>query len=75
MQTLKLIFTCIVLMGWSLLANALRPLKIYCASPSIISQLVLFPWQTVEIDPLGHVRVAEALQNFVPVICQGFTFT
>ena len=40
-------------------------LKIYCASPSITSQLVLFLWQTVEIDPLGHVRVVEALQNFV----------
>jgi hypothetical protein len=45
------------LMGWSLLHNALRP--------SIISQLVLFLWQTVETDPLGHVRVVETLQNFV----------
>ena len=53
------------LMGWSLLPDALRPIKIYCASPSITSQLVLFLWQTVEIDPLGHVRVVEALQNFV----------
>ena len=52
-------------MGWSLLPNALRPFKIYCASPSITSQLVLFLWQTVEIDPLGHVRVVEGLQNFV----------
>ena len=52
-------------MGWSLLPNALLPFKIYCAPPSIISQLVLFLWQTVEIDPLGHVRVVEALQNFV----------
>ena len=52
-------------MGWSLLSNALRPFKIYCAPPSIISQLVLFLWQTVEIDPLGHVRVVEALQKFV----------
>ena len=34
------------LMGWSLLPNALPPFKIYCASPSIISQLVLFMWQT-----------------------------
>ena len=48
-------------MGWSLLLNALRP----CASPPITSQLVLFLWQTVEIGPLGHVRVVEALQNFV----------
>ena len=55
---------CIVLMGWPLLSNALRPFKIYCAPPTIISQLVLFLWQTVEIDPLGHVSV-EALQNFV----------
>ena len=32
--------------------------------------------QTVEIDPLGHVRVVEALQNFVekcnPIILPGF---
>ena len=48
------------LMGWSLLPNALRPFKIYCASPSFTSQLVLFLWQTVEIGPLGHVRVVEA---------------
>ena len=40
-----------VLMGWSLLPDALRPFKIYCASPSITSQLVLFLWQTVEIGP------------------------
>jgi hypothetical protein len=52
-------------MGWSLLPNALRPFKIYCASPSITSQLVLFLWRTEEIDPLGHVRVVEALQNSV----------
>ena len=52
-------------MGWSLMPNALRPFKTYYASPSITSQLVLFLWQTVEIDPLGHVRVVEALQNFV----------
>ena len=52
-------------MGWSLLPDAPRPSKNYCASPSITSQLVLFLWQTVEIDPLGHVRVVEALQNFV----------
>ena len=38
---------------------------IYCASPTITSQLVLFLWQTVEVDPLGHVRVVEDLQNFV----------
>ena len=50
-------------MGWSLLLNALQHFKIYCASPSIISQLDLFLWQTVEIDPLGHARV-ETLQNF-----------
>ena len=52
-------------MGWSLQPNALQPSKIYCASPPITSQLVLFLWQTVEIGPLGHVRVVEALQNFV----------
>ena len=52
------------LMRWSLLPNSLRPFKIYCASPSITSQLVLFLWQTVEIDPLGDVRVVEALQKF-----------
>ena len=49
----------------AVLPNALRPSKIYCAPPSIISQVVIFLWQTVEIDPLGHVRVVEALQNFV----------
>ena len=53
------------LMWWSLLSDALRPCKIYCASPSITSQLVLFLWQSVEIDPLGHVRVVEAFQNIV----------
>jgi hypothetical protein len=53
------------LMGWSLLPNALQHFKIHCASPSITSQLVLFLWQSIEIDPLGHVRVVEALQNFV----------
>ena len=62
-------------MGWSLLPNALRPFKIYCASPPITSQLVLFLCQTVEIGPLGHVRLVEALQNFVqkcdPVILSG----
>ena len=51
--------------GWSFLPNALRPFKIYCAPPIIISQLVLFLWQTVEIDPLGYVRVVEAIQDFV----------
>jgi hypothetical protein len=63
------------LMGWSLLPNALRSFKIYCAPPSIISQLVLFLRQTVEIDPLGLVRGVEALQIFVkkcdPVILSG----
>ena len=54
-----------VLMRWSLLPNALRPFKIYCASQPITSQLVLFLYQTVEIGPLGHVRVVEALQNYV----------
>ena len=48
-------------MGWSLL----RPFEIYWAPPTVISQLVIFLWQTVEIGPLGHVRVVEALQNFV----------
>ena len=51
------------LMGWLLLPDALRPFKIYCAPPTIISQLVLFMWQTVEINPLEHVRVVEALHN------------
>ena len=45
------------------MADALRPFKIYCPSPFITSQLVLFLWQTVEIGPLGYVRVVEALQN------------
>ena len=52
-------------MEWSLLPDALRPFNIYCASPPITSQLILFLWQTVEIGPLGLVRVAEALQKFV----------
>ena len=52
-------------MGWLLLPNALRSFKIYCASPPITSPLILFLWQTVEIDPQGQVRVVEALQNFV----------
>ena len=52
-------------MGWSFLPDALRPFKIYCASLSINSQLILFLWQTVEIGPLGHVRVVKALQTFV----------
>ena len=56
---------CLGLMGWSLLPDALRPFKIYCAPPSIIPQLLLFLWKTVEIGPLGYVRVVEALQNFV----------
>ena len=47
----------------------------YCASPSTTSQLVLFLWQTVEIRPLGHVRVVQALQNvvkkYVPVPLSG----
>ena len=34
-QVLELLFYCIVLMGWSLLPNALRPFKIYCASPNL----------------------------------------
>ena len=40
-------------------------LRSMCDSLSITSQLVLFLWQTIKIDPLGHVRVVEALQNFV----------
>ena len=52
-------------MGWSLVPNALQPFKIYCASPPITPQLVLFLWQTFEKGPLGHVRVVEALQKFV----------
>ena len=59
-------------MGWSLLPNALQPLKIYCAPLTIISQLVLFLWQTIEIDSLGHVRVVEALQKYDPVILLEF---
>ena len=58
-------------MGWSLLPDALRPFKIYCTS-----QLVLFLWRTV--DPLGHVRVVEALKKFVqkcdPVILSEIHF-
>jgi hypothetical protein len=54
-------------MGWSLLPDALRPFKIDCASPSITSQLVLFLWQTVEIDPLGHVQ-----QGFFGTLCAIF---
>ena len=61
-------------MEWSLLPDALRPFKIYCASPSITSQLVLFLWQTVEIVALGHVRVLEALQKFVQK-CEPVTFS
>ena len=56
-----------VLMGWSLLPNVLRPFKIYCTLPTIISQLVLSLWQIVEIDPLGHVRVVE-LQKCDPIL-------
>ena len=63
-------------MRWSLLPDALRPFKIYCASPSITFQLVLLLWQTVEIGLLEHVRVVEALQNFVqkcdPIILPEF---
>ena len=32
---LTIVFYCIVLMGWSLLPNALRPFKIYCALPNL----------------------------------------
>ena len=39
--------------GVVIAAKALRPFKIYCASPSIISQLVLFLWQTVETESTG----------------------
>ena len=61
-------------MGWSLLPNALRHFKIYYASLPITFQLVLFLWQTVEINTLGHVRVVEALQNFVQK-CDPVTFS
>ena len=44
-------------LGFNEVVIALRPFKIYCASPSITSQLVLFLWKTVVIGPLGHVRV------------------
>ena len=30
-----IVLYCIVLMGWSLLRNALRPFKIYCAPPNL----------------------------------------
>ena len=50
-------------MGWPLLPNALRPFEIYFAPPTIISQLVLFLWQTVEIDPLGRLLK-------LPKLCQ-----
>ena len=52
-------------MGWLSLPNALQSFKIYCPPPSITSQLVLFLWKSVKTGPLGHVRVGEALQNFV----------
>ena len=52
-------------MGWKLPPNALRPFKINCAVPTIISQLIQYLWKAVEIDPLGQVRVDEDLQNFV----------
>ena len=54
-------------MRYSLLPNALRPFKIYCASPPVTSQLVLFLWQTVEIGPLGHVRVNYTVKKLIPV--------
>ena len=50
--------------GVVIAAQCTANFKIYYASLTIISQLVLFLWETVEIDPLGHVRVVEALQNF-----------
>jgi hypothetical protein len=31
----------------------------------VLPRLVLFLWQTVKIDPLGHVRVVEGLQNLI----------
>ena len=55
-------------MGWSLLPNALRPFKIYCASPSITSQLVLFLWQNFvqKCDPVTlsgiHIHIADVQQ-------------
>ena len=52
-------------MGWSLLPNALRSFKIYCAPPTIISQVDLFLWQTVETY---HARAVKALQKCDPVI-------
>ena len=66
-------------MGWSLLPNALRPFKIYCAFPPITSQLVLFLWQTVETGPMGHVRVVRvrvtASQAAVPgSFSEGYEF-
>ena len=59
------LYCCIVLMGCSLLPNSLRNFEIYRAPPSLISQLFLCLRQTVEIDPLGYVRVVEALLNVV----------
>ena len=55
-------------MGCSLLPNALQPFKIYCASPPITSQQVIFLWQTIEIGPLGHMRVIEALKKIQPFL-------
>ena len=46
-------------------ARCTATFKIYCAPPSITSQLVVLLWLTVEIGPLRHERVVEALQNFV----------
>ena len=62
-------------MGWSLLPDALQPFKIYCASPSITSQLVLFLCQTVEIGPLGHVRVSSAVRQMRGDLCTASDFT
>ena len=54
-----------------ILGLSLRPFKIYCASPPITSQLVIFLWQTLQIGPLGRVRVVEALQKCDPVTLSG----
>ena len=42
-------------MGWSLLPKALRPFKIYCASPSITVQLILF----LTIDIIKSIKISK----------------
>ena len=59
----------VVLMRWSLLPNALRPFKIYCASPPITFQLVLFLWQTVNYITQLPRRKQCPILEFLSFIC------